>query len=412
MTSLHEGQNDVASDAPAADAAPARPTRPRLLTVLTRMDVGGVPDHVIALYANIADRYELWLACREVIPQHAARLEQLGVRVELIDFARAPSPLRDIRALIRLVRFIRRHRFDILHSHMSKGALLGGLAGRIARVPIVVHTAHGFGWLALRNPLLRGLFWVYDRTLYALTLDRLFIVSEIQRQRLIADRMVKRERTNTIFNGIDADAVRLAARTGVTRAELGVPEDAVLVVAVNRLVAFKAVHTLIDAVHELGRDAGALHVVVAGDGDLRPQLERQIAALGLQDRVRLIGWRDDAPRIIALADVFALSSVAEGMPLAIMRAMALGKPVVANAVDGVPELVVDGETGLLVPPRDPVAFASALRRMIEDPEMRRRFGEAGRRRVDALFTQRSMAETAHRLYRELLDARSGSAASG
>jgi glycosyltransferase involved in cell wall biosynthesis len=380
-------------------AAPA--SKSKLLTVLTRMDVGGVPDHVIALLSHLAGRYELWLVCREAIPQHAARLAQIGVRVEFIDLARVPNPLRDVRALMQLVRFIRRERFDILHLHMSKGAMLGGIAGRIARVPVVVHTAQGFGWLALRNPLLRGLFWLYDKTLFATTLDRLFVVCEYQRNKLVADGMIEADHTTTVYNGIDPDAVRRDAQTGVTRAELGVPDDAILVVTVARLVWFKAVHTLIDAVHQL-RDNAKLYCVIVGDGNLRPQLERQIATLGLQDRVRLIGWRSDAARLIELADVFALSSVAEGMPLAIMMAMALGKPVVANAVDGVPELVAEGETGLLVAPRDATAFAAALRRTLEDPALRRRFGAAGRLRVDAHFTQRGMAEATDVLYRELL----------
>ena len=378
------------------------PVSSKLLTVLTRMDVGGVPDHVIALLSNIADRYELWLVCREVIPQHAARLKEIGVRVELIDLARVPNPLRDLRALIRLVRFIRRERFDILHSHMSKGAMMGGIAGRIARVPVVVHTAQGFGWLALRNPVLRALFWIYDRTLFASTLDRLFVVSERQGDRLVADRMVDRRLMTTVYNGIDPDAVRRDAQKGISRQDLGVPDDAILVVTVARLVWFKAVHTLIEAVHKLGDRAAKAHFIVVGDGNLRPELEQQIAALGLQDRVRLIGARHDAARIIKLADIFALSSVAEGMPLAIMMAMALNLPVVANAVDGVPELVIEGETGLLVPPRDPAAFAAALQRMIDDPELRRRCGDAGRTRVDENFTQRVMADKTDRLYRELL----------
>lgn len=379
--------------------------RPRLLTVLTRMDVGGVPDHVIALLSNISDRYELWLVCREVIPQHAARLQEIGVKVHLIDLARVPNPLRDLRALVQLVRFMRRNRFDILHSHMSKGAMIGGIAGRIAGVPVVVHTAQGFGWLALRNPLLRGLFWLYDKMLFKSTLDRLFIVSERQGERLVSAGMVKRELMTTVYNGIDPDAVRLAATTGVTRADLGVPDDALLVVTVARLVWFKAVHTLIEALHLLGNEAGNVHLVVVGDGELRPELEQQISNLGLRNRVRLIGSRSDAARIIHLADVFALSSVAEGMPLAIMMAMALNKPVVATTVDGVPELVVEGETGLLVPARDAVSFSAALHRMIRDPELRRRCGEAGRRRVDTHFTQRGMADTTDRLYRELLGTR-------
>lgn len=396
---------DVKRAEPSAPEPETGGRKPKLLTVLTRMDVGGVPDHVIALLSHIADRYDLWLVCREVIPEHARRLERIGVKVELIDLARAPNPIRDVKALFRLVRFIRTHRFDILHAHMSKGMMIGGLAGRLAGVPVVVHTAQGFGWLALRNPMLRALFWLYDRTMYAATLDRLFVVSQRQGDKLVADRMVRRELMSTVYNGIDTDAVRESASAGVTRADLGIPDDKLLVVCVARLVWFKAVHTLVEAVHLLGPRAQGIRVVVVGDGDLRPQIERQIAELGLEEIVKLVGFRHDASRIIALGDVFALSSVAEGMPLVIMQAMALEKPVVANAVDGVPELVADGETGLLVPPRDAAAFAAALGRMIDDPELRVRSGAAGRRRVDAEFTQRKMAETTDRLYRELLAAK-------
>src|SRR6266446_1905025 len=138
---------------------------PKLLGVVTRIDVGGVPEHIMILLGHLTRKYDATVACREVIPEHRGRLERAGVRIELIDLARMLNPLRDLRALLRLATFIRRERFDIVHTHMSKGAMIGGLAGRLGGAPVIVATAHNFGWLALPNSVLRGLFWLYDKTL-------------------------------------------------------------------------------------------------------------------------------------------------------------------------------------------------------------------------------------------------------
>lgn len=392
---------EVAYGGPPASAACRK--RPKLLFVVTRMDLGGVPEHIMILLDHLAARYEITIACREVIPEHRERIEATGTRIVLIHLARTPNPLRDIRALFELVSFIRREGFDIVHSHMSKGALIGGIAGWLSRAPVVLNTAHNFGWLAIPNALLRRVFWLYDKLLFALTLDRLVTISRLQEQQIVATRLVSRNRVTTVLNGIDVGALAAkAARGSATRAELGIPADAVLVITVARLVWLKAVDQLVEAVALMGERAANAVFIVVGEGTDRPALERLIEKRGLIGRVRLLGGRLDVPRLLSLADIFALPSVSEGMPIAIMEAMATGLPVVATAVDGTPEVVEDGKTGLLVPPRDPAALAAAIGKLIAEPGLRKDMGRKGRRRIEQSFSDRSLAAGMDALYTELL----------
>ncbi len=354
------------------------------------------------LMGHLAATYDVTVVCRDVIAPHRARLERAGVRIELIDLARLPNPLRDLRALLQLAAFIRRERFDIVHSHMSKGALIGGIAARLARAPVVLNTAHNFGVLALRNVVLRALFRWYDKILFRSTVDQLVTVSEFQKKQIVAEGLVSATKVATIWNGIDTSRYRQRALQGPTRDALGIAKDAIVVVTVARLVWFKAIDMLIEAAARVGSPTSVQFLVV-GDGVLKPRLEQLIEKMGLIGRVRMLGERHDVPGLLALADIFALPSISEGMPIAIMEAMAVGLPVVATAVDGTPELVVDGETGLLVPPRDPAAFAAALTKLLADPDLRRRLGQAGRQRVDSGFSDVAMAAATDRLYRQLLD---------
>ena len=286
---------------------------------------------------------------------------------------------------------------------MSKAALIGGLAGRLAKAPVVLNTAHNFGWLALSNPLLKRLFWFYDKMIFGLTLDRLVTISRLQEQDIVKAKLVPRDRVVTILNGIDVGKLLDKGRTGVTRSDLGLPEEAVVVITVARLVWFKAVDQLIEAAALLDRPADKVRFVIVGDGDKRTMLESRIRERGLEGRVHLLGPRLDVPRLLALSDIFALPSVSEGMPISILEAMAYELPVVATNVDGNPELIVEGETGHMVPARSPARLAEALAPLLDDGERRAALGRRGRKRVECHFTDRVMAERTDELYRRLLE---------
>ena len=410
MNLLQSSATGLAAAAPAADAARVRHEAGngiRLLLVVTRMDVGGVPGHVLTVLDGLCGRgYHVTLACAECHSDHRAALQRMGVRLVQLPMKRLLSPLADVRALAALVRLIRRERFQVVHTHMSKGALLGGIAARIAGAPVVVNTAHNLGAIAMPRAWVRALFRVYDRWLLGTTTDAVITVTERVRDAVVAQRILPAARVHAIANGIVAaprasEAQRQQARRALRR-EIGAADDAPVIGCVARLVWFKGLDTLVDALPAVLRVCPDVQVAVAGDGPLRAELAARAAALGVADHLHLLGERNDVPQLLRGFDLFVLPSVSEGMPLTILEAMGAGLPVVATAVGGVPELMVAAETGLLVPPGDAVALAPALQRLLCDAPLRRRMGDNGRRRLLSDFSADAMVAATDALLRRLL----------
>jgi glycosyltransferase involved in cell wall biosynthesis len=302
----------------------------------------------------------------------------------------------DLRGAWRLSRLLGGEQADLLHTHtMLPGAVLGRLAGTVARVPVVSHV-HTAPYFNPRRPIRAA-----QRALDNLTVRlcaRVVAVSEdtraaLERQGYPAERIV------VVPNGVDLEN---AGATGF-RAELALPADAFAVGHIGRLNPDKGQRELIEALAALAD--GSFAVLIGGDHETGGAYERELAALarrvGVAERVRFVGPRADAAAAIAELDVLALPSRIEGFPLVLLEAMARGKPVVATPVGGVGELVVDGETGLLVQPGDVGALAGALRRLRDDPDLRARLGEAGRDLVAHRFSADAMVERVLEVYDEI-----------
>ena len=394
-------------------AESTRPHRPHVAQIATRMDTGGVPSHIMTLARGLQCNYAVTLVCGKLDPKHESALAAAGVPVIFVDFRRLLHPLADIRTLVTLVRILRAGRFDVVHTHMSKAALVGSIAAVIARVPVVVNTAHNLGFVAMPHAVLRALFWLYDRMLFAAAVDSVITVAENVRARMVSSRMIALDKVVSIHNGIDTALFdKRPAAAAECRSEFSNEPDAVLIVTVARLVWFKGLDTLIDAAHAVFAECPLARLVIVGDGPLHDRLVEQAAQLGIADRVLFTGERIDIPAILGAADIFVLSSVSEGMPISILEAMASAKPVVATAVGGVPELLTEGETGLLVPPAQPAALATALVKLACDPELRRSMGARGRARVDQEFSASAMVERTAALYARLLRQKAGRQSTG
>lgn len=381
--------------------------RPRIAQIVTRMDVGGVPDHVLTQIGELKRDHDITLVTGEVDDHNAAALDALGIEVvRLAAFRRLPDPTRDAKLVLALARLMRERRFDIVHTHMSKAALAGALAARLVRPrPRLVNTAHILGSIALANPMARRIFGVYDRLLLGGATDAVIVVSEAIRDKAIRLGVIPPARLHAVQNGILTDRFSVdPAQAAARRAEFGAGPEDTLAVAVARLVPWKGIEMLIDAVAILAPSRPRLRVVVVGDGPLRAELEQRAAARGVGGQLTFAGMRRDVPEILAAADVFVLPSIAEGMPIAVLEAMAAGLPIVATAVDGVPEVVLDGEVGLLARTREPAEFAERLDALVADPERRRHLGESARRRVETVFSARRTAENTAKVYRSLLSA--------
>jgi glycosyltransferase involved in cell wall biosynthesis len=320
------------------------------------------------------------------------RAEAVGFATELVDVRRTTR----LGGAVRLARVLRRREVDVLHTHVHVAAnVLGRIAARAAGVSVIshLHIENHFRPSRLARAPLVGL----DNATARLC-SRLVAVSDATR--LAFERQGFPIRLlETVHNGVDAAAVR-AARPVALRAELGIADGDLLLAHVGRLAPVKGQQELVEALRDLGRND--VHVVFFGrdverGGAFAAELERLADGLN----VRFAGFRADAAAALGEADALVLPSWIEGLPLVVLEAMAQAKPVVATAVGGTPEAVVDGDTGLLVAPRDVSALTGALERLVGDEDLRRRLGEAGRRRVEAHFSANAMTRRILEIYAEL-----------
>lgn len=381
--------------------------RPRVAHVITRLIVGGAQENTLASVVELRRR------CRfdadlilgptygpegSLVP--AAR--EQGIEPQLVPrLRREINPVLDAAALAALAGLIRRGRYDLVHTHSSKAGVLGRLAARLAQVPLVVHTVHGWGFNDRQRPLVQRTYAALERWCARFT-DALITVTPRDTEVGLALGIGKPAMYSTIRSGIDIAHFGTPSRSREeVRAELGLAAHHRVAVSVMRLVPQKAPLDVIEATSRLLREVPDARVVIVGDGPLRTTVEQRCRMLEIDDRVVFTGLRPDVPDLLAASDVLVLASLWEGLPRVIPQAMAAGLPVVATAVAGNAEAVVDGVTGLLVPPRDPVALGAATAAMLTDHDGARAMGAAGRAQVDE-FSVHRMVDDIEALYARLL----------
>lgn len=289
-------------------------------------------------------------------------------------------------ALARLYRVLKPRRFDVVHFNTPRCILAGGLAARLAGIPVRVCSRR------VNFPLRSQL----SRFKYSAMLEAVITVSVSIRDTLV-EAGLSPERVRVVYEGVD-----LAWIDGQKMEPEWSGLDRLVVGTVAYLSPEKGHSTLVEAAARLVPEFPQLLLVLVGEGELRPQLVEQARRLGLEERVVFTGFRGDAEALMKEFDVFCLPSLSEGLSSAILAAMAGRLPVVATTAGGIPELVVDGQTGFLVPPQEPEPLYEALRRLLSSRELRRRMGEAGRRRIEDLFTLERKLDASEALYWELL----------
>lgn len=320
------------------------------------------------------------------------KAEEAGLRVWLVP----QRPGLDLRWVFALARRLRRERIEFFHSHEFAMNVFGGAAALLARVP-ALSTIHGRHWVSERPRRV----WAY-RALRRLGIP-IVAVSEDLASFLAEGLGLDRASLDVVHNGIPLPPAHSRAeqleRRVVARAAIEVPPDGPLLIAVGNLYPVKDHATLLRAVAKL---PGA-RVAIAGRGDQEAILRSLAAELGLGDRVHLLGLRDDVDTVLSAGEVFVQSSLSEGLPLAVLEAMAAGLPVVSTRVGGIGEAVLDGTTGYMVPAADPDRLAEALRRTLEAPDRGATLGAAGRARAESEFSVTAMAERYRAHYARRID---------
>lgn len=321
------------------------------------------------------------------------RLQQAGYVIQTVEIPRSLNPFRLIVPLFLLYRLFRRQHYDLLHAHTPVAALIGRVAARLAGIPIIVYTAHGFYFHDEMPRWKRRLFINVERVGAWFT-DMLFTQSSEDAQTAIDENILPADRVKTIGNGVNHFCFDLAARRSrdSVRAEFGLPPNVFVIGMVGRLVVEKGVREFLDAAETLAAEFAHVRFMLIGDrleSDHASPVDKALAHAKnrLGSRLILTGMRKDVPDLMAAMDAFCLPSYREGMPRTIIEAMMSGLPVVATDIRGSREEVVPNVTGLLVPTRDAAALVQAFCRLLKCPAEARAMGEAGRMRALHLYDE-------------------------
>ncbi|HEY6524089.1 MAG TPA: glycosyltransferase [Solirubrobacteraceae bacterium] len=365
--------------------------RLRVLAVLdSPTDQGGAERFALGLVTHLPrDRFEPWVcSTRFATPEASESLADAGVsHISL----RRTGKL-DVYRLGGLAMLLRLGRFDVIHAHMFGSNVWGTVLGKLCNVPVII--AHEHNW-SYSGELMRR---TIDRHVIARYATRFVAVSESNRTRMIELEGIPAEKVLVLPTAYIPH--RVTEPTDI-RAELGLAPDARIIGVVATLRVEKALEVMISAAAQVIQKFPDAHLVIAGDGPQRESLEAQVTSMGLTGHVHFLGERRDVTPLLQTVDVGALSSDWEGMPLFVLECMATGTPVVATNVGGLPEIVEDDRTGLLVPPRDPAALAAAISALLADPERGRLLAATAAERMDD-FTIETVAHRFADLYEQLV----------
>ena len=362
---------------------------PRLLLVTDEMEIGGTQRQIVTLARALAGR----LLAPEVVyfRERSALVDELeaaAVPVWCVPKRARIDPL----FALRLARLFRARRAALVHCFSFSGELWGALATRLTpRARLVTSIRGTYEWYSRAQWRVKR--WTARRSFAVVANSRAGAAYAEQKLAMAAGSI------EVVYNGVQFRPVQPATRRDEARRALGLDGDTVLAVFAGRLVDHKNVDSLLDAFARVPRSGPQLRLLVAGDGPLRAQLEARVVELGLSDRVRLLGMRNDVRDLVLAGDFLVLPSLREGLSNVLLEAMAEARAVIASRVGGNVEIVEDGCTGLLYPSDDRAALAAAIHRLAADPLLRERLGCAGRRRAEELFSVETMVDRMERLYR-------------
>ncbi len=384
---------------------PHRTTKPvRVLHIVGESRYGGAAKIILPLgQIAQAEGWEVDILATDPVFQQAVRKYRLGL-VSLDVIRREIRPVWDLGGLLRLSKFLRREPYQIVHTHTSKAGFVGRLAARLAGVPVIVHTAHGFAFHEQSPAPVRRIYTALER-LAARWCDRVISVSEFHRTWAIELGMCTPEQIMAIPNGITDISRSRAVALPELRREMGARPDDLLVLSMARLASDKGLDHLIEAAAILPPTARRIQIVIAGDGPDRERLERLAGSLRVTDRVKFLGFREDVPDLLAASDMVVLPSLREGLSIAMLEAMAASKPIVATNIGSQKEVAAHADIARLVQPADARELSDAIVRMATDQELMARLGANARIVYESHYTEHKMLHTYRQLYFDLLRAK-------
>lgn len=368
----------------------------KVLHVITSSNPGGAQNHLFLL-ANDLSRlnYDITVVCGDGGPL-IDKLRSIGIKViPHFTIVREIRPLSDLKAIFWLSKLIMKHKFDIVHSHSSKAGVIGRLAGFIARKPKIVFTAHGFVFSdETMNRRKRNFYTLIERWMGYLS-DKIIAVSEYDKRIALKHKVASERKIEVILNGVDLKPFEKVEKCNRTK-------PLVCVGTVTRLVYEKGISYFIEAASLVLKERRNVRFVIAGDGELRELLEKRVREKGLEKSVQFVGHQEDIAQILSSIDIFVISSIKEGLPLALLEAMASGRAIIATRVGGIPE-VLEPDRGILVPSLNEEELAKAIINLIDNVQLRVELARNAREYALQNHSSQAVAEKVNEIYRQLLN---------
>ncbi|MBI5749467.1 MAG: glycosyltransferase family 4 protein [Nitrospinae bacterium] len=402
--------------------------------IITRMDKGGSAENTLLTVLGLnKEKYDVTLIKgatfesvmsdeeREANERDLKKAEDSGVKIITVDeLVRRISPLNDLKAFIKLFFIIKKGKYHIVHTHTSKAGIIGRWAawlcrfGKLTKTPVIIHTPHGHIFYGYYGRFLTWIFKIIERITGLIT-DRIITLTDREKQEHIDFKIAPPEKFVTIHSGVEVKKFFDISPADIkkVRGELNIPDDYLVVGTVGRLVEVKGHKYFIQAakniLNVIARDFSPeatpslnIKFIIVGDGPLISDLKRNANLLGIADSVIFTGWRNDVPAIISVFDIFVLPSLNEGMGKVLVEAMLLKRPIIASRVGGIPDLIRDGENGILVNSASPNELAKAIIELLKSEEKRKRMGESGKLIVES-YSDKAMIDKIGRLYEEVIN---------
>jgi len=359
----------------------------KILQVVLNLKYGGLEKLVIQLSEQlIKDGYETEIVCLEERGDIAIEAQGKGIKVYCLEKKHGF----DYGLIFKLGSLIKKSKANIVHTHNTSALIYGSFAARLAGVPSI-NTRH-----SRRDEKIHSFIWNLNKYVVMVSKDTKDYVMKFNR--------INKKKAEVVYNGINVDAMGIDYSEDFKmkkRKELGLRQDSFILGNIGRLVLDKDQATLIKAFRKLIKRKFNGELVIVGDGPLREKLVKLIEEYGLQQYVKLLGFRDDIPEILSIFDVYVLSSIREGVSLTLLEAMAASKPVIATQVGGNPEVVVEKETGHLVPCGFPERIESAVSRLYVNRDLAEKMAIAGKKRVENMFSLKHMTDGYKSLYEKM-----------
>lgn len=374
-----------------------------LLYVITKLELGGAQKQLLAIIGNL-DKHKftpfLLTAKDGLLLSEALSIGGLSVKKSKW-LERPINPLKDFFALIEIYRFIKKNNVGIVHTHSSKAGILGRLAAKLAKVKFIIHTVHGWSFNDYQPAIKRLCFIRLERFCSWFT-DKLIVISNYDKQTGLNNRIGEEDKYALIRYGIDYAAFE--RKDPEIRKELGIATDELVVGMVACFKPQKHPQDFIKLAYLTRKISPRVKFILIGDGILRKTVERLIRKFNLEAQVILTGWRRDVSRILSVIDIFVLTSLWEGLPIAALEAMASSKPIIATHSGGISEVICEGKTGFLVSPGDTNRISQRLGGLLKDENLRRELGENAKNSLNGNYCLENMLSNTENLYRDLVDA--------